>query len=81
MHYEVEVTIRKPLDDQNRRFLEAIERSANRLIHFTGDDTSIRLTVDVSAMDREQAVRAAAGEVARIFPSSNDEAYGEPRTV
>jgi hypothetical protein len=30
-------------------------------------------------MWREDATRAAAGEIARIFPACNDEKYGEPR--
>jgi hypothetical protein len=30
-------------------------------------------------MGHEGAVRAAAGEMARIFPASDDEKYGEPR--
>jgi hypothetical protein len=29
----------------------------------------------------EDVVRAAAGEVARIFPNSNNENYGEPRAL
>jgi hypothetical protein len=48
------------------------------LIRFTGDSSSIKLTVEVSGMCRKEAPRAAAGEVARIFPNSNDEKYGEP---
>jgi hypothetical protein len=79
MHYEVDVTISKALDYPTRRFLTDVQRSANRILRFTGDDRSIRLTVDVAGLSREDAVRAAAGEVARIFPSSSDEKYGEPR--
>ncbi len=78
MHYEVVVTIPKALDDRSRRFLEAVQHSANRLIGFTGDHSSIELKVDVAGMSREEALRAAAGEVARIFPAINDEKYGEP---
>ena len=79
MHYEVEVVIPKTLDDRTRQFLNAVQRSANRLVRFTGDSGSIRLTVEVAGLCREDAIRAAAGEVARIFPASNDEKYGEPR--
>lgn len=79
MRYEVDVTINKPLDDRNRQFLDAVQRSANRVVRFTGDERQIRLTVDVAGMCREEAVRAAAGEVTRIFPNSTDEKYGEPR--
>jgi len=79
MHYEVEVIIPKPLDDRTRQFLDAVQCSANRVVGFTGDGMSIRMTVEVSGMCRDDAVRAAAGEVARIFPASNDERYGEPR--
>src|SRR5664280_2566275 len=79
MHYEVEVIIPKPLDGQTCRFLDAVQRSANQLVRFSGDSASIKLTVEVAGMCREDAIRAAAGEVARIFPASNDEKYGEPR--
>lgn len=43
--------------------------------------SSTKLTVEVSGMCREDAVRAAAGDVARIFPNSNNEKYGEPRQM
>jgi hypothetical protein len=79
MHYEVEVIIPKALDDTTRQFLDAVQRSANRLVRFSGDSASIKLTVEVCGMRREDAVRAAVGEVARMFPNSNDEEYGEPR--
>jgi predicted alpha/beta-hydrolase family hydrolase len=76
---EVDVTIAKSLDERNRQFLGAVVRSANRVVRFSGDDTSIKLTVQVAGLCREDAVRAAAGEVARIFPASTDEKYSEPR--
>ena len=79
MHYEVAVTIPKALDDRTRRFLDAVQRSANRLVRFSGDGTSVTLIVEVAGMCREDAIRAAAGEVARIFPTTSDEKYGEPR--
>ena len=77
--YEVEVTLPRALDDQTRRFLDAVQRSANRLVRFGGNSDSIKLTVEVAGMCREDAISAAAREVARIFPSSNDEKYCEPR--
>jgi len=79
MQYEVEVIIPKGLDDQTRRFLDAVQRSANRVVRFNGDSGSIRLTVEVAGMCSEDAVRAAAGEVARIFPACRNPSYGEPR--
>ena len=79
MQYEVDVTIAKPLDDRTRRFLDAVQRSANRVVRFTGNSASTKLTVEVAGLCREDAVRSTAAEVARIFPASNDERYGEPR--
>ncbi len=79
MRYAVEVTVARPLDDRTRRFLEAVRRSANGLAGFAGDHRSVRLAVEVSAGDRREALRAAAGEVARIFPGCTDEKYAEPR--
>ena len=81
MRYEVEVTISKPLDDRTRRFLDAVQHSANRVVRFTGDDGSTKVTVEVAGLCREDAIRSAAAEVARIFPASNDERYGEPREM
>lgn len=81
MLFEVDVTIPRELDDPTRRFLDAVQRSANQLVRFTGDISSIKMTVEVSGMCREDALRAAAGEVARIFPNSNDEKYCEPRQM
>jgi hypothetical protein len=79
MLYEVDVTITKPLDDRTRRFLDAVQHSANRVVRFTGDAQSTRVTVEVAGLCREDAIRSAAAEVARIFPASSDERYGEPR--
>jgi hypothetical protein len=79
MHYEVEVVIPMPLDDGTRQFLGSVQRSSNRLVRFDGDNASIKLTVEVAGMCREDAMRAAAGEVARIFPACNDKKYGELR--
>jgi len=75
MHYEVDVILNQALDAKTRQFLEVVQASANRVVRFRGDEQSIRLTVDVVGQCREEATRAAAGEVARIFPASNDEKY------
>ena len=79
MHYEVDVTIPRPLDEQTTRFLESVCRSANRVSRFHGDDTGICLTLDVSGMCREDAIRSAVREIAGIFPGRTDGRYGEPR--
>jgi hypothetical protein len=81
MRYGVDVTISKPLDDRTRRFLDAVQHSANRVVRFTGNALSTTVTVDVAGMCREDAIRSAAAEIARIFPASNDERYGEPREM
>ena len=79
MRYEVDVTIARSLDARTEQFLEAARRSANRLIRFSGDATSISLTVEVAGLCREDAIRSAAREVAGIFPACDNEKYGEPR--
>lgn len=81
MRFEVDVTIARPLDDRTRRFLQAVQQSANGVARFGGDDRSVTLTVAVSAGDRTGALRAAAGEVARVFPGCGDEKYAEPRQL
>jgi hypothetical protein len=78
MRYEVDVTIPRPLDEPTSRFLEAVCRSANRVNRFRGDSAGIHLTVDVSGMCREDAIRSAVREVAAIFPGRTDGTYGEP---
>jgi hypothetical protein len=72
------VTIPRPLDESTTRFLEAVCRSANRVSRFRGDGTGIHLTVEVSGMCREDAIRSAVREVAGIFPGRTDGTYGEP---
>jgi hypothetical protein len=79
MRYEVDVTIPRPLDEATARFLEAVCRSANRVSGFRGDGAGIHLTVEVSGMCRDDAVRSAVREVAGIFPGRTDGRFGEPR--
>jgi hypothetical protein len=81
MHYEVDVTIPRPLDDQTTRFLESVCRSANRVSRFQGDSSGIRLTVEVSGMCREDAIRSAVREIAGIFPGRFDSRFGEPKEI
>jgi hypothetical protein len=79
MHYEVDVTIPRPLDEPTSRFLQAVCRSANRVSRFRGDGAGIHLTVEVSGMCREDAVRSAVREIAGIFPGRTDSRFGEPK--
>jgi hypothetical protein len=79
MHYEVDVIIPTGLNSQTRRFLDSVQRSANRVVRFAGDSGSTTLTVEVAGMCRDDAVRAAAGEVVRIFPACRNASFGEPR--
>ena len=81
MNFEVDVIIPRALDDTTRRFLDAVQRSANRLVRFGDDETSTSLTVNVAGLDHEDAIRAAAREVARIFPACEDKRFGEPKEV
>ena len=48
MHYEVDVVVRQPLDDNARRFLSDVQRSAHRVLRFRGDDGTITITVEVT---------------------------------
>ena len=79
MHFEVDVIVQHPLDAQAERFLSSVQRSANRVIRFRGDDHQIVVTVEAHALDREGAVRAAVQEVAHIYPMVNFEPTGDPR--
>jgi hypothetical protein len=79
MQYEVDVTVQHALDERTERFLTSVQRSANRVLRFRGDHRTVTLTVEVAGLCREDAIRGAAGEVARIFPASCDEKYSEPR--
>jgi hypothetical protein len=79
MHYEVEVIVPLPLDDHAHRFLSEVQRSANHVLRFHGDDRAITVTVEAHALDPEGAVRAARGEMARIYPSVPYAVSGEPQ--
>ncbi len=79
MRYEIDVLVNRPLDEQTARFLEAVVASANQVVRFRGDDRSIRLTVNVAGLNRDDAIRSAASEVARIFPGHRDEHYLDVR--
>ena len=81
MHFEVDVVVHHPLDGQAVRFLTSVQRSANRVLGFRGDDHRIVVTVEAHAFDREGAVRAALQEVAHIYPLMRFEAGGEPKPI
>jgi hypothetical protein len=73
MRFEVEVIVPHPLDDQTAEFLTAAQASANKVVRFCGDGNSIRLTVEAIGMNRNEAVRQAAREIAKVFPSEKPE--------
>ena len=81
MHFEVDVIVRHPLDPQSERFLSSVQRSANRVIRFRGDEQRIILTVEAHAYDRVGAVRVAIQEVAHIYPMTRFEPTGDPRPL
>ncbi len=81
MHFEVDVVVQHPLDQQAERFLTSVQSSANRVVRFSGDDQRIVITVEAHAYDREGAVRAAVREVASIYPLAKFEANVEPRLL
>ena len=79
MHFEVDVVVQHPLDERSRRFLTDVQRSANRVLRFRGDDRTITVTVEAHAYDKEGAVLSAIGEVARIYPAARFQPEGQPR--
>ena len=79
VHFEVDVEIQHPLDEQAKRFLTDVQRSANRVLRFRGNDRRIIVTVEAHAYDREGAVSAAIREVAHIYPLVKFQPTGEPR--
>jgi hypothetical protein len=79
VHYEVDVEVQHPLDDQAKRFLTDVQRSANRVLGFRGGSRTIIITVEAHAYDREGATRAAVREVAHLYPLEKFQPRGEPR--
>lgn len=79
MHFEVDVEVEHPLDGQAKRFLTDVQRSANRVLGFRGNDWTIIITVEAHAHDREGAIAAAMREVAHIYPTVKFQPTGEPR--
>ena len=79
VHFEVDVVVQHPLDQQAERFLSSVQRSANRVIRFRGDERRIVITVEAHAYDREGAVSAAIREVASIYPNNRFQPAGEAR--
>ena len=81
MRFEVDVIVQHPLDAKAERFLASVQRSANRVIGYRGDDQRIVVTVEAHAFDLQGAMRAAAQEVAHIYPLVEFDATGEPRLL
>jgi len=81
MHFEVDMVIRHPLDEQAERFLRSVQRGANRVLRYRGDERCIVVTVEAHAYDRDGALRSAVQEVAHIYPSMAFEASSEPRLL
>ena len=81
VHFEVDVEIQHPLDEQAKRFLTDVQRSANRVLRFRGNDRKIIVTVEAHAYDREGAVSAAIREVAYIYPTTEFQPTDEPRLM
>jgi hypothetical protein len=75
------VVVHRPLDEQASQFLSSVQRSANRVVRFSGDHQRIIVTVEAHAYDRAGALRAAIQEVAPIYPLVRFEPTGEPRVV
>ena len=73
------MVVQLPFDEITERFLTSVQRSANQVLRFHGDDSTITITVEAHAMDLEGAVRAARGEIARIYPGGDYQPVGEPR--
>lgn len=79
MHYEVDLIVQLPFDDAAGKFLTSVQRSANQVLRFRGNDSTITITVEAHAMDRDGAIRAAQSEIGRIYPGTIYQAVGEPR--
>ena len=70
-----------PLDERAKRFLIDVQRSANRVLRFRGNEQNIIITVEAHAYDPEGAARAAVREVAHIYPLVKFQLSGEPRPI
>lgn len=81
MRFEVDVIVQHALDANAERFLASVQRSANRVIRYRGNDHRIVVTVEAHAFDQEGAIRAAAQEVAHLYPLVEFDATGEPRLM
>jgi len=81
MHFEVDVVVQHPLDERARQFLTSVQKSANRVLRFHGDERTITLTVEAHAYDDVGANRAAVQEVAHIFPVVKFQPVGKPRQM
>jgi hypothetical protein len=64
-----------------RQFLADVQRSANRVLRFTGDDEPITVTVEAHGMDTTDAIRAAVREVAHIYLTVPFQTNGDPRPI
>jgi hypothetical protein len=81
MHYEVDMVVQKPFDATAERFLTDVQSSADRVLRFRGDATTITITIEAHAMDQDGVVEAARGEIARIDPGGDYQEAGEPRQI
>jgi len=79
MHFEVDVIVQHPLDDQARRFLTSVQKSANQVLRFQGDHERIAITVEAHAYDEAGALKAAIQEVGHIYPTLEARIANEPR--
>ncbi len=66
MHFEVDISVPRPLDDRSLRFLTDVQRSANRVLRLRGDDECITLTVEARGLDGAAALRIASREAGQV---------------
>jgi hypothetical protein len=79
MRYEVDMVVQQPLDDKATRFLTEVQKSANRVLRFHGDESSITIVVEAHGMHQDDAIKSARGQIARIYPGAEYQAVGEVR--
>lgn len=75
------MVVEVPLDARSERFLQSVQRSANRVLRFTGSDVVVVVTVEAHAFDGAGAIKAAIQEVARIYPLEEFEPRGAQRCL